>query len=269
MDHLPTLGLPFIDRSVLKFEHGATFSLQLKSQAGKLGDITLRGMTREGSFSFNQSPTNDGILNTDTFSIPDIPIFLAVVNTSGDYNQGDCFCTVTLLLNGTPLYVICSGFIYQQRPLSFPTQQAGDTMPARARIKQVSSANPAAGQEISIAVPANRMWRLIGMRFQLVCAAAAASRRVHIVVDLDDGGTEFNAFSDVDQIISETKNYTAAQFGDLPDRTDDDDILIPIAHELYIPDGGTIYTKTTNLNAGDNFSAADLLVEEIFTRDTS
>lgn len=125
----------------------------------------------------------------------------------------------------------------------------------------LTSANPAAGVEWSYTVPDGEVWKIHHIDAQLVTAATVGSRRVHIrFTDLD--GSIIDAFSSVDQIISETKNYSVAHFGSTPDETDSNFILINIPDGILVNGGGTIRSVTTNLAAGDNWSVATILVEK-------
>lgn len=76
-------------------------------------------------------------------------------------------------------------------------------------LKVVSGADPAAGAEVSDAVPAGKTWRLHGVLLQLVTSATAATRRTHLV--LDDGTTVFyRRGSNATQAASLTQNYAFA-----------------------------------------------------------
>lgn len=248
---------------MLSFEQGTTFALGLSVQASIARTITLRGMTREGPFTFTFATSSAGTVTYQSFRIPDVPIFVTVINESTSDDQGSIYAYLSLEANGDTLYQLCAGLIYGQKGISYPASPGADLRPSGGRLTYITGSNPAAGAEILETVPAGRLWKIIAMRFQLVAAAAAASRRVHVV--FTDGSSDLlDCFSSVDQIISETKNYSVGGFGAVPDETDDNDILIAMPPNIMLPQGAEIKTITTNLNAGDNFGVPIFLVEEFF-----
>ena len=255
---------PFLTRKMLSFEHSTRFQLKLSSQSRIAGTLLIRGFTREGIFTFTHTVGTTGVITTENFSMPDIPIMLSVQTASTTIEQGDCRVSLQLMLNGDSLMELCSGFIYSQKALSWPYSNTSDYIPGHGRLITVNSTNPVAGAEPSIEVPAHQVWRFIAARTQLVAAAAAASRRVHLVIDTGNSMV-IDCFSGVDQIISETKAYSFANFGHIPDETDDNDILVNTPAGLWLPEGGQIRTETTNLNAGDDFTTLKADVELFYT----
>lgn len=127
------------------------------------------------------------------------------------------------------------------------------------RIRSITGTDPAAGAEISEVVPDRRRWRILAVRFSLTTDATAADRIVHL--HLDDGTS---IFADVcvttAHAASITKVYNFSNYGSTQ--------LAPTTC-LYIPlpplplmPGYRIKTITDNLQAGDDFTAPQLLVEE-------
>lgn len=249
---------------MLAFEGAATFGLRVRIQAGSTTPITIRGATKEGPFVLAApAATTDFAVTTLDFGLPDIPIWISLTDEVGDHGMGECFVRISLMINGDPIHHLVSGYVDRVNSISWPASFSQRNSPYGS-ITFVAGADPAAGDEISHTVPDQQIWRLLWMRFTLVAAAAAASRRVHIVIN-DGSDDHLDFFSDVDQIISETKNYSVAPFSDLPDRTDDDDILIPMPPNLILPAGFVISTQTTALNAGDNFGAPIFMIERFIT----
>lgn len=263
MEEFDPRSLPFLTRNMLAFDHGLAFGLRLQTQTNQAVNLTVRGMTREGVFTFSFATNGNGELQSANFRIPDLPIMVSVTNPDGEFEQGDCFVSLSLTSSDDVLHELCSGFVYSQKSISYPAASNVDARPNGGRLRVASSSNPAAGAELSITVPGGRFWLVRAVRFQLVAAAAAASRRVHLVFS-SSSTPLFEAFSSVDQIISETRNYSAAHFGAGLDELDDNDILIHIPDFVFVPEDGTITTETTALNAGDNFGVMSVTVEEFY-----
>lgn len=256
--------LPFTNRKQLAFEHGATFAIDVQFQATRVGTLIIRGMTREGVFAFRIVTTSDGIINGDTFNVPDIPIFVSVFDADQAFKQGECYVQVRLISQGDVLLNLGSGLVSALRAIGWPNVVQEDARPGGGAIKSITGTNPAAGAEVSQVVPDGRVWRLLSLRVTLVATAAAASRRVHLQIG-DGTNVLLDCFGSIDQIISETKTYNFSAVGVIPDETDSNEIIVPIPPYLMLPDNFTIATLTTAINAADDFGAPQLLVEEYFT----
>lgn len=263
MDLSEIFKLPFLTRKMLSFEHATAFALQVVSQASVSSTITIRGATREGVFTLSQTLAADGSQTTSTFRLPDIPIWISVIDTEGNSEQGDCFITVNLLINDDIAWCLVSGLVYAQKGITWPNNTMEDLKPGHGRIKVVLGSDPAAGAEISETVPNGRAWKIHTLRLNLVTAVAAAARRVHVVIT-SAGLPILDVFSDIDQAASENRMYSVANFGGTDDSADDNDILIPFPKDLILPENTTITTQTTNLQAADNWAAPNLFIEEFF-----
>jgi hypothetical protein len=126
-------------------------------------------------------------------------------------------------------------------------------------LKTVAGADPAAGAEVSDAVPAGKVWRLIAVLLTLVTDANVANRRVHLT--LDDGATVFfRRGSNATQAATLTQNYefcSEAQEAAVRDLFVADPLPM-----IDLPAGARIRTVTVNKQAGDNYAAPVYYVEE-------
>ena len=260
MEHDQELALPFLTRQMLQFEHGVPFSLRIRSRSTGANNVTLRGLTREGTFSFNHTTLGIGGTFSQRFGIPDIPLFLTVESDSTTIEQGEIFVEVTLVMKGDPVAVLVSGYIYGIHSLGWPTPAAADSRPGGGVISVIESADPAAGVELSDIVNGNEVWRIQAIRFQLVADATSITRRVHVTID-DGTNVLMNLISSNGQVASETVDYTFAPLGTIFDTLDDDNIVSGIPNNLLLPNPFVIRTETVNLQAGDNFGVMRILVE--------
>lgn len=246
---------------MLAFEHGIKIELGVIFQASVASELIIRGLTREGPFTFKTTTTSSGTTSGPDFALPDFPIMVEVSDNNGAFRPGECYVKLFLRINGDTVMDLGGGYIYNQRSISYPRVQNDELRPGGGAIKIITGSNPAAGSEISVTVPNGRLWKILSLRAQLVAAAVAVSRRPHLVIN--DGTNDIvDAFGTIDQTTGQTRNYTFAEFGALPDETDDNDILVPIPSSILLPESFVIKTQTTNLDAGDNWGAPILLVEE-------
>lgn len=255
--------LPFFTRKDLAFDQRAVFALRVQTKSATTTTIRIRGLTKEGQFVFRHSVSATASTNSTDFRIPDVPIMVSVFDASTDFEQGDCYVAVQLLINGDIVADLVSGWIYQLKGLSWPFHSSGDLIPGRGQFGGFSSSNPAAGSEISFTSPTLRQLRLLALRFTLVTSSTAANRRVHVAIGT--AGATVDCISSVDQTASQTINYTVAPFGALPTASNDNDILINMPPEMWLDAGDSITTVTTNIQAGDDFGVLSVFAERFFS----
>jgi hypothetical protein len=257
------LGVPFINRKMLAFEKGIVFKLKLQVQSDNTRKITIRGMTKEGVFSFKHTCLGTTQVETEYFGIPDVPIFVSVLDDQSLGVQGEITVTLSLVANDDIITELCSGLIYQTKNVSYPQQIQKDLVPNGGKICEIDSTDPAAGAQATITVPVGEIWRILNGNIQFVTAAAVANRRLQIIFS-DGAGPAIYTFSNTDQIISETKGYSIAPYGVIQAETNGNIILINIPKDIWIRGGGTISTAVTNMNAGDNLGVLTLLIEKFY-----
>ena len=264
MPPIKDLMLPFLTRDMMRFPDGTTFSLVVQSFSGTANDLTIRGATRNGPFRLRIALNGTYALQTSTFRLPDIPIWITISDDAISQDRGDCYVFVHLAVGDDRMHQLAAGYVFQQRGLSWPMTADVDSNPKRANVRIDTSSNPAAGAEISHTFAAGLTVKILSVRVQLVTDANVANRRVHMVFKRN-GITIYEAISSVDQAASLTRNYTFSIFGGLGTYSDDNDILVPIPQDLWLNNTGSIVTETTSIQAGDNFGAASIYVEKSIT----
>lgn len=249
---------------MLAFEHAASFSLQVNSQSDATTSCLIRGFTSEGPFVFTHIPTNNSIIKTETFRIPDFPIMLTVTDGDGVLIQGQTFITIRLLINGDVYQELCAGWVYRQKALAYPATNQVDMRPGGGFLATESSANPAAGAEISLTVPAGEVWHIKGYGFTLVTDGNAANRNPHVIFTVG-GSVIFKAWNETDQTASVTGVYSGGDFGDGISSADSNDFRHNIPSNIVMQNPDTITTLTDAILVGDNLSAMAVRFERYFT----
>lgn len=124
----------------------------------------------------------------------------------------------------------------------------------------VTQGNPAAGAEVTVAVPAGKWWAVRAVHFKLVTAVAVANRLVRLAMD-DGANVFFTVPNDVAHAASQTTEYSygatfeAAQGATVSAR------VYPIPAVVLGP-AYRIRTVTAAIQAADQFSEIALLVDE-------
>ena len=129
----------------------------------------------------------------------------------------------------------------------------------------IRGADPAAGAEVSVTVPGGAIWIVQSLVVALVNDATAISRTVHLT--MDDGTTVFCRIGQADnQIAGQTNTYSwVRDFGGRRGLVVGQTIQNGFP-QLPLLSGMRIRTATVNLQAGDNFGAPVLYVQEVQER---
>lgn len=247
----------FLTRDQLSFQNGSAFQLYISSRSTSANIILIKGATKEGPFTFQHTTTSDGGEVTELFGIPDVPLWISVIDDLGNYSYGSLYIGVALAVNGDVLYQFLKGIVSSRQGLTWPYASIGPGSPKPARATTIVSADPAAGAELALTVTSGFYVEVLSVTFQLVTAAAAATRVVHLIFKK---GAEviYECIAGTSQIISLTRNYNAYAVSGSMILFDDNDIIIPIPAGLWLEPGNTIITETTALNASDNFGPMTL-----------
>jgi len=245
---------------MLDFEYATKIEIQVETKTTATGSLLLHGMTQKGQFTYRPNPSSSGLLVTDKFAVTDIPIYISLDDTVGTYNPGEIYAVVSLLINGTKVYQYCAGYVSFRTSITWPMSETVPPLIHKGFYTTLTSADPAAGSEITFTVADAHFIKVKAVRFTLVAAAAAASRRVHLVFTFNTTPV-YDIIANTDQIISETKIYSGVAGGGGSAATNDNDIYIPLPTEIVMGATDTIETSTFNLQAGDNYSSMLILAE--------
>lgn len=252
---------PFVTRENTSWGRSAQFQIRIRSQSRLTASVRIAGFTKNDHFEFVHTASSSGNITTSTFSISDVPVFLIAHDKEEDKEQGSVYVQIDLMVAGTPVRQLATGFVGALHSVSWPDSTEPDPIPGRGLIKSIQSANPAAGAEASITVTVNRVWHILSAAIKLVTSATVANRRVHLQFSKNEPA-ELHAFSEIDQTASQTIDYAFGKYGAVPDSADNNQIIVPIPHDIWLFSEATIATETTNIQVGDNFGTLALNIEE-------
>lgn len=122
-------------------------------------------------------------------------------------------------------------------------------------------ANPAAGAEWSVTVPTGSVWRVRSIYSQLVTSATVANRLTSVVMKDAAGNIFFQSFLTGAQTAGGT--WTIVFSVNAPNTTlgsfNNSELFIP---DVVLPEGAVVISKSSGLQAGDQYSAISLLIEQ-------
>lgn len=229
--------------------------------------IAGRLLTAEGvivPFNFEHVPATDRTATLQAFRLAEGYLLSVVVFPSvGAPQRGQTFVEIGLLrgrdVAASVVDVLARDYVAEAEPLAFPGMPIRSSLEGPGALRSITGTDPAVDTEISETVPTDARWRVHSIQLRLVTDANAASRVV--VVTFDDGTTVYaRTPSNGTQVASTGINYYLGEHGNQGNRSPADGML-PIGR-IFMSAGDRIRTLTTNLQAGDNFTAPQLRVEE-------
>lgn len=158
------------------------------------------------------------------------------------------------------LETLSAGAVTGNTRLAWPGSGVSASIAGPGALRALAGTNPAANAELAETVPAGARWRLRSLLASLVTDANAANREVALLID--DGATVYFATTPgANHAASLTRRYCASPAGVRGIGAAANEIAIAIP-DLVLPAGHRIRTLTTNLQAGDDWGAPQLCVEE-------
>lgn len=256
---------PFVTRKMLSFEEGTVFAIRIASNGPTGTQLTIRGITKEGMFTFKHNVNVDVSNAATTFRIPDLPILISVGDESGNISQGNVYASLSLIANGQKIYNLCSGLVYNNKEICWPISTNVDKRPGGGIITYTEGTDPAAGAEIDEFVVSGQQWRIIAIAFTLVTDANVANRRVHLKYNVD-GIDIFRTTTTIDQTASTTRRYFFSANPTIQVATESNMIFGTIPENVIINMGQEIATVTINKQATDNYGKPVIYYERFYSQ---
>lgn len=157
-------------------------------------------------------------------------------------------------------FLLFSDYITATHFPSWPYGRQIQSQEGPGRIRTIVGTTPAAGAEISEAVPTTVRWRLLAFRFHLTTSAVAGNRNINFSAD-DGANIFYQSLFDTPQAASSTNNYQASNFGFAPG-VGGGQGWFPWPDSTLLDGGYRLRTATNGLLAGDQYTAPTYLVEE-------
>lgn len=225
--------------------------------------LTLRGEIFD--FQDRHTPNTDRTIATSLISVGAGWLLDVRAVSNGAPLIGQVFVRVEVVRGRsggvTPLKVLCQGCCNAVQALAWPGSPIVTTIERPGALRSITGTNPAAGAESSETVPTGARWRLLSYYIELITSAAAGSRRPMLIVD---DGTNVEAYVPHEWNVgaSSTARFTFAPglralsgIGTVPAPMMIPDVTVLLA-------GHRVRTDTLAFDAGDNYAAPQLLVEE-------
>ena len=215
------------------------------------------------------TPASDRSLSAVRQQLPEgFLLGLTLFPNASGRRRGELYATVALgrggLAAAPTMQTLVSNYLVSGIGLGWPEGPSQQSVVGPGLIRSITGTDPAAGSEIIETVPTGARWRLLGMSFLLVTSSAAATRQV--MLTLDDGSSRFStAIAGSTQTASQTHRYSVLLGGESRITATNEQSVVHSA-DIILLQGFRIRTLTVSLQAGDNFGAPQLWVEEWLER---
>jgi hypothetical protein len=184
---------------------------------------------------------------------------LAVVAESGTPLFGQTFVMLQLIRGLTgPVVVLgalLQGFVTSTQILAWPGSPLQHSFEGQGVARVITGTLPAAGAEISETVPTGARWELVKFSTQFTCSAAAATRQIALRIADASGNAQFLSPSVTNLTANQVAPHAWAQGTALSALLENITALMGLPMRLVLPAGASIQTRTTAMQAGDQFLA--------------
>jgi hypothetical protein len=235
------------------------------SVVGQSLTIRTRRRTPQGDLVTSENTlalTADRQANTLAISLNDGTLVGIAVHPTVAVQRGQTFVRVGLARGaGNPEQMtLAQDYVTIAAPLGWPGGRIASPTEGPGAIRSITGTDPAAGQEISVTVPTNALWLILGLRAVLVTDATAITRVPRFVIS--DGTnviyeSEPNTFTGASVTMPQVTG-NGLGFGGLANYVRHH----PLPTRLLLRGGFQIQTITAFLQAGDDWGPPQILVEE-------
>lgn len=239
-----------------------TPTVQLDIWASVAVEVQLRGATKEGTIQARYVHVGNRAQATINVDVTDIPYCLSAFLYTSGVRRGECYVKARLEMGGYPILKLFSGYLSEGGGLSYPNSQFQEFEDTPGIYKLITGTDPAAGAQISETVPTNAYWRIISARAEFVTDATVVDRYQRW--RLTDGTDIFwKTPNTVTQTASLSEDYQyGIGLGEEHGGLNEPNFGVA-PPSFWLPEGYQLLSEVTNMQAGDDWGAPLIFVEEL------
>ena len=248
----------------LAFLKDERVSIFLETWSNSTRTVQVRGFTEEASFDLTQTTSSDRSVRTSDVFLTVLPISLEVRTTNTPVRRGELFARVTLRVGGKDVELLSSGYLSDGVSLRSPNGKLEGFTEGPGLIRTFIGTNPAVATQISETVPTNARWKLKAIAANFVADANAADRFPNLT--LTDAVPLEMWSSKIGFAITANLSVRVQWIAGHPTT---DTALTPtlpietgIPMDIILRAGSTITIPVVSIQAGDDFSAPLVSIEE-------
>jgi hypothetical protein len=214
---------------------------------------------------FTVRPTSDYIPATRYFPLGEGFLLNLTAFGAGSIGQNGMFAIIGIArgLSSSAVQhtLLLSGYLSSQTFMGWPGNVNKSSFEGPGYVRGVTGTDPAAGTDWAEQGPSGLLWRLVSIRATLTADANAANRRVRFRIHAG-GSVFFSAAAPIVQTANQTKTYVIAQGTPFETSPDVTVVGLPLPSGLNMPTSYSFDVVTENLQAGDDWSDLQYMVEE-------
>lgn len=217
-------------------------------------------------FGFDLAATNDRMPTQRDFPLGVGGVLnLTVYVSAGQPHIGETYVILQLIRGTTGgtfvVGTLLAGYITAAQALGFPGSPIHYSLEGDGALKEMVGTQPAAGAEVSEAVPTGARWQIMSLLVGLTASADVAQRLPHFIVQSDLSNFTFLAGTNT-HVASEVRWYHLIPGGPLAVSSLGDTMVITAPAPLILSAGMRIVTSTSNIQAADQYSSPRMLIRE-------
>ena len=234
--------------------------LFIESYANVATTVQIRGLTQNEMVILDHATTSNRALSTSVVSITAAPIYLTARTTTTSIKRGQVYVRVSLRIEGVVVALLFAGYVDDTAATAFPNGRIEDSKSGEGHIRSITGTDPAAGAEILETVPTGALWQVHSVSVNFICDATVANRQPKIRFDDGSNFVFYGGFG-ANSVASENAQLCWAAVGAVSASSNAGRLnQLPI--DVRLPAGYRIRTATAAIQAGDDYGAPQLLVEE-------
>jgi hypothetical protein len=249
---------------MLDFEEASSFALTIETVSAVLysGTLTIQGATKAGVFKYAAKIVPGTFVQSFTFPIADIPIFVSVIQDDVTTGPNNIWAVLKLTINKDVAMILTQGYPSDNSSISWPSQQPINNVSERGAKSTLTGMPAGAGLNWSDTVGVNQFHELLSVRIVFQTGVAVVNRRPALKI-VSNGQTRMLIPSAADipasQIIDLNWIKGAQNLNDATGLRQ----TMPLCDNLLLGNGDIIGTDITNIQPGDAINEIYLL-ENVF-----
>lgn len=189
-----------------------------------------------------------------------VRITSTIVAGQWTYLQAQLARGFTLGIGNPVTGIIWEGYVLGAISTGWPGTVPKEVIDGAGTLRSITGATPALGAEISEAVPNNRRWQLLALSATIITSASGGNRTPTLTID-DGTNLFYQSFGYSSSAPSTTTRFTASSV--VPSQAFvSGSLLMGVPLPFPLKTGFRIRSVTLNLQAGDQWSAPQYLVQE-------
>jgi hypothetical protein len=236
---------------------------------GKMhGTLPLTGVVEPSSQTINFITATPNNLINQTVPLAEGYLLAVSAVATNSRSRGIVFARAMLIrgsagfVSQNAFQVLFADYPTNNAPVGWPNGRVLHPSEGPGAIVRASTGNPAAGNDFSF-IPADALrWRIQSLKATLTTSATVANRIVHALVTDAGGAVYWNEPAITAQVASTTVQYCFGP-GLTPQPTVDGVAVIGVPSNLIIAQRHQILSATTALQAGDQWSAINMGIEQL------